>query len=84
MKKYQNFLSENFPFSVVKFAIYLSRHTHVRISIYTINIIIIMLSLGNIFKRCTVTFAFCSEIGISNQSTIAKLNKVVNICNQLH
>ena len=83
MKKYQKFLSEFFPFSVVKFAIYLNRHIHVRISIYTINIIIIMLSLGNIFKRCIVTFAFCSEIGISNQSTIAKLNEVVNICSQL-
>ena len=77
------FLSEIFPFSVVKFAIYFNRHTHVRISIYTIDIIIIMLSLGNIFKSCIVTFAFCSEIGISNQSTIAKLNEVVNICNQL-
>ena len=42
-----------------------------------------MRSLGNIFKRCIVTFAFCSEIGISNQSMISKLNEVVNICSQL-
>ena len=71
------FLFENFPFLVVKFSIYLNRrvfvmHTHVRISIYMINIIIIMLSLGSIFKRCLFTFAFCSYIGISNQSMIPK------------
>ena len=29
MKKYQNFLSENFPFLVVKFSIYLNRRVFV-------------------------------------------------------
>ena len=29
MKTYQNFLSENFPFLVVKFSIYLNRHVFV-------------------------------------------------------
>ena len=28
-EKYQNFLSENFPFLVVKFSIYLNRHVFV-------------------------------------------------------
>ena len=30
MKKYQNFLSDNFPFWIVKFSIYLNRHVFVR------------------------------------------------------
>ena len=29
MKKYQNFLSENFHFLVVKFSVYLNRHVFV-------------------------------------------------------
>ena len=29
MKKYQNFLSENFPFLVVKFSIYLKRRVFI-------------------------------------------------------
>ena len=82
MKNIRNFYLKFFLFWLLNLQ-YFNRHTHVRISIYTINIIIIMLSLGNIFKRYIVTIAFCSEIGISNQSTIAKLNEVVNICNQL-
>ena len=35
MEKYQNFLSENFPFLVVKFSIYLNRRVFVMI-IYNI------------------------------------------------
>ena len=33
MKKYQNFLSENFPYLVVKFSIYLNRHVFVMVCI---------------------------------------------------
>ena len=31
-EKYQNFLSENFPFLVVKFSMYLNRHVFIMIS----------------------------------------------------
>ena len=43
MKKYQNFLSENFPFSVVKFSICLNRRVFVVVYIHQNMVVVYMI-----------------------------------------
>ena len=48
-EKYQNFLSENFPFLDVKFSIYLNRHVFVMNSVVLFYMALTFLSLSEDF-----------------------------------